>query len=223
MSVDSQAQATVFVINADPSTRSWIEATVVAAGLTALTFNTRAELMPHIRPGVIACAVLDVNLPDGSGLELQSDLACAGIATMFLTRERCIASCVAALKAGAVDFLTVPCNSLSLVRALRDGLRQTLSSCAERVQSDELRAKYQSLTARERQVFELVSTGLRNKQIAHELGISQITVQIHRGQVMRKMTARTFASLVRMADALQLRAAPAPDASRASTLMPTIM
>jgi FixJ family two-component response regulator len=198
-----QAQPTIFIINSDPSTCIWIEATVLSAGLSALTFETRAELLAHVRPGATACAILDVNLPDGSGLELQSDLARAGIATLFLTRERCIATCVRAVKAGAVDFLTMPCNSLSLVRALRHAVCQAISSRNQRVQSEELRFRYEALTARERQIFALVSSGLRNKEIAHQLDISQITVQIHRGHVMRKMAARSFASLVRMADALR--------------------
>jgi FixJ family two-component response regulator len=202
MSAESHIQPMVFVVNDDPSIRRWIEATLISAGLRVLTFETRAELMPHVRSGAIACAILDVSLPDGSGFELQSDLARAGIASMFLTRDRCIASCVRAVKAGAVDFLTMPCDSLSLVRALRDALRQSLSSRTQRAQSDELRSRYEQLTARERQVFALVSSGLRNKQVAHQLSISQITVQIHRGHVMKKMAARSFASLIRMADAL---------------------
>jgi FixJ family two-component response regulator len=202
----------VFVVNDDPSTRRWIEATVMSAGLRALAFETRGELLSYVQPGTIACAILDVTLPDGSGFELQSDLARAGIASMFLTRDRCIASCVRAVKAGAVDFLTMPCDSISLVRALRDALRQSLSSRTQRVQSDALRSRYEQLTARERQVFALVSSGLRNKQVAHQLSISQITVQIHRGHVMKKMAARSFASLIRMADALQTgRTLPASD------------
>jgi FixJ family two-component response regulator len=202
MSPATHPEPVVYIANGDAATRNWIEATVTSAGLLALSFATQAELLRHLTPGRIACAVIDVNLPDGSGLELQSDLARAGVSTMFLTRERCIASCVRAVRAGAVDFLTMPCNSMSLIRALRDSVCHAMHTRAQRAQIEEVREKFQHLTARERQVFALVSSGLRNKQIAHELSISQITVQIHRGHVMRKMGARSFASLVRMADTL---------------------
>jgi len=203
MSHALHAEPVVYIVNGDDAARKWIEATVTSAGLPAMSFATQAELLPHVKPGEVACAIIDVSLPDGSGLELQCDLSRAGVPTMFLTRERCIASCVRAVRAGAVDFLTMPCNALSLIRALRDAVRQALSSRTQRARIEELRSKYEHLTARERQVFTLVSSGLRNKQIAHELGISKITVQIHRGHVMRKLGAQSLASLVRMADILQ--------------------
>jgi FixJ family two-component response regulator len=193
----------VYIVNGDEPTRSWIEATVTSAGLRTHSFESAGGLRAVVRPNTVACAILEVTLPDGCGLELQIELARAGIPTLFLTRERCIASCVRAVRAGAVDYLTTPCNALSLVRALRDAVRLAIESRTQRVQVDELRSRYELLTARERQVFALMATGLRNKQIAHQLGISQITVQIHRGQVTRKMAARSFASLVRMADVLQ--------------------
>ena len=192
----------VFILNSDHATRRWIEAIVISAGLRALSLETGAELLSHVRSDTAACAILDLNLPDGSGIELQDDLARAGISTMFLTHEQCISSCVRAVKAGAVDFLTIPCNADLLLRALHDAVRESLSSRRQRVQIDELRSRYRLLTRREREIFALVSTGLRNKQIAYDLKISEITVQIHRGQVMRKMAARSFAALVRMADAL---------------------
>jgi len=151
----------VFIVNSALS--SWVEAQVTAAGLRASSLDTRPELLPYLKPDTVACAILDVSLSGGSGLELPGHLV-------------------------------LPCNSASLVRVLKIALRTEV---------DEVRARYARLTARERQVFELVASGLRNKQIAHQLNISQITVQIHRGQVMRKMAARSIASLVRMADARQ--------------------
>ena len=193
----------VLIVNSDESARTWIEATVISAGLTALSFGTAAELLSSFKADTAACAILDVILPDASGLELQENLTQAGASIMFLTRERCISSCVRAVKAGAVDFLTMPCEAVELVRALRYAVRQALSSWTRRVRFGELRSKYEGLTAREREVFALVSTGLLNKQVAQRLGISEITVQIHRSRVMKKMAARSFASLVRMADALQ--------------------
>lgn len=193
----------VFIVNSDASTRAWIEATVVSVGLRATSCTTATELLTCVKPGTAACAILDVVLPDTSGLELQAALARVGVSTIFVTGERCISSCVRAVKAGAVDFLTVPCDSTELVQALRCGVREALASWAQRVRVGELRSRYEQLTAREREIFEIVSTGLTNKQIARRLDISQITVQIHRGRVMKKMAAQTFASLVRMADALQ--------------------
>jgi len=193
----------VFIVNSDESTRTWIEATVVSAGLRALSFDTAAGLLSTFKPDAAACAILDVVLPDASGLELQDNLARAGVSVMFITRECCISSCVRAVKAGAVDFLTMPCDPTQLVGALRFAVRQALSLWTQRVQDGELRSKYGQLTLREREVFALVSSGLPNKQIARRLDISEITVQIHRGRVMRKMCARTLASLVRMADALR--------------------
>lgn len=195
---------TILIVNGDDATRAWITATVVSSGLRAVSMATAAELLSRITPDMIACAIIDVTLPDANGLELQLDLARLGLPTLFLTRDRCIASCVKAVKAGAVDFLTIPCNSTSLVRALRDAVTQAKASFVQRMRIDELRSKYELLTPREREVFTLVAGGLRNKQIAFQLDISQITVQIHRGQVMRKMAARSFASLVRMSDALRL-------------------
>jgi FixJ family two-component response regulator len=204
VSPSDTSDPTVLIVNGDEATRAWIAATVVSSGLRAVSIATASELLARITPDMIACAILDVSLPDANGLELQVDLARIGVPTLFLTRDRCIASCVRAVKAGAVDFLTMPCNSTSLVRALRDAVTQAKTAFIERVQIDKLRSKYALLTPRERQVFTLVAGGLRNKQIAFQLDISQITVQIHRGQVMRKMAARSFASLVRMSDALQL-------------------
>lgn len=195
---------TVLIVNGDEATRAWIAAIVDSLGLRAVGIATASELLARITPDTVACAILDVSLPDANGLDLQVDLARFGVPALFLTRDRCIASCVRAVKAGAVDFLTMPCHSTSLVRALRDAVTQAKTAFIQRVHIDELRSKYELLTPRERQVFTLVAGGLRNKQIAFQLDISQITVQIHRGQVMRKMAARSIAALVRMSDALQL-------------------
>ena len=134
--------STVFIVNRDPSMRGWIEATVTSAGLQARTFGTRAELLPHVQAGGIACAILDVNLSDGSAFDLQVELARAGVATLFLTGEPCYASCVRALKAGAVDFLTMPCNSASLVHALRDALRLAQRTRGEREQIDAIISRH---------------------------------------------------------------------------------
>jgi FixJ family two-component response regulator len=193
----------VLIVNGDESTRAWIERTVRSAGLRGISLSKSSELATRLTPGAVACAILDVTLQGKSCFELQKELAQQGVAIMFLTRERCISSCVKALKAGAIDFLTVPCDANDLIRAVQYAIHEARSSLTRRVQIRELCAKYELLSAREREVFELVTDGLLNKQIGQRLQIAEITVQIHRSRVMRKMSAPTFASLVRMADALQ--------------------
>ena len=193
----------VFIVNSDESTRAWIERTVRSAGLHAISLSGSSELTARLTPGVVACAILDVTLQGENCFELQQELAQEGVAIMFLTRERCISSCVRALKAGAIDFLTVPCDTDILMSSVRHAVQEARSSLTRRVQIRELCARYELLSAREREVFELVTDGLLNKQIGQRLQIAEITVQIHRSRVMRKMSAPTFASLVRMADALQ--------------------
>ena len=123
---------------------------------------------------------------------------------MFLTREPCIASCVRAIQAGAVDFLTLPCDAAKLLRALRSALQKAMFSRTQIQLLDALRSRFERLTQRERQVFALVSSGMLNKQVADHLVITEFTVQVHRGRVMKKMSARSFAELVRMADALKV-------------------
>ena len=193
----------VFIVNGDESTRAWIERTVRSAGLRAISLSGSSELTARLTPGAVACAILDVTLQGESCFELQKELAQQGVAIMFLTRERCISSCVRALKAGAIDFLTAPCDANDLISAVQYAIHEARSSLTRSVQIRELCARYELLSAREREVFELVTDGLLNKQVGQRLQIAEITVQIHRSRVMRKMSAPTFASLVRMADALQ--------------------
>ena len=193
----------VLILNSDCSARAWLEATVTSAGLRAIGFDSADELLSHHSSSTAACAILDVLLPDASGFELQDKLSRAGASVMFITHDRCIASCVRAIKAGAVDFLTMPCDASEVVRALGCAVRHALFSWAQREYLSELRTRHQRLTKREREVFELVSSGMLNKQVAQRLAISDVTVQIHRSRVMKKMCARSFAALVRMADALQ--------------------
>jgi len=192
----------VLIVNNDDSTRAWIEAVVLSAGLRAITVSAASELASCIEPDAPACAILDVGSPDASGLDVQEALARAGMSILFLSRKPSVSACARAFKAGAVDFLTLPCDPAQFVRALQNAMQEALSLWLQRTRSNELRSKYERLTAREREVFALVSSGLLNKQIAERLNISEITVQIHRGRVMRKISARSIVSLVRMADAL---------------------
>jgi FixJ family two-component response regulator len=203
----------VFIVNGDESVRTWVEAIVISSGLHALSFRTAAEFMGRFEEETVACAILDVVLQDASAFELQDYLARVGVSVIFLSRERCIPSCVRAMKAGAADFLTMPCDATQLARSLRHAIRQASLLLEQLIQVGELRSRYQQLTSREREIFALVSTGLRNKQIAQRLDISEITVQIHRGRVMKKMSAHSFASLVRMADCV---VAEMPGASTAA-------
>src|SRR5262249_16370234 len=128
------ADPVVFILNGDDSARSWIEATVVSAGARAICCNTAAELLALVKPHTIACAILDVMGPKGSSFELQDSVAGAGIGTIFVTRERCISSCVRALRAGAIDFLTMPCDSIQLVGALKNAVSEARSPWTRRMQ-----------------------------------------------------------------------------------------
>lgn len=201
---DDLAEPLVLIVHGEEVTRAWIECAVTAAGYRARCFENASQVLAGITPETTACAILDVNLPDASGLELQTELASAHVSIVFLTRERCIDTCVKAVRAGAVDFLTMPCDPAHLLRVLRGAVLEAVAMRTWREADSVLRAHFNRLTAREREVFALVSSGLLNKQVAERLDISEITVQIHRGRVMRKMAAKSFASLVRMADALQL-------------------
>lgn len=183
-----------------------------SAGLRASSFESASELLSRFTANAAACAILDVTLPDACAFGLQERLARAGVSVMFVTRERCIASCVRAIRAGAVDFLTLPCEGVELVRALRFVARHAVTTWAQIERFRDLRSRYQRLTEREREVLALVTSGMLNKQIAERLEISAATVQIHRSRVMRKMRAGSLASLVRMADELQVCAERGPPA-----------
>ena len=207
-----KSEPMVLIVNGDHAARDWIEATVTAIGLRAMTFESGRDLLSGFPVDRAACAILDLTLADADGLDLQEKLARAGAAVVFVTRERNLASCVRAIKAGAVDFLSMPCDACELVRVLRDALREALTRWRQHEELRQLRSRFDGMTQRERQVFALVSTGMSNKQIAADLDISEITVQIHRGRAFRKMGARSLAALVRMADRLQICAQNAPEA-----------
>lgn len=192
----------VLILNRDQAARTWIEATVSSAGLPAFSFESASDLTSQFTPSVASRAILDLSLSDASDFELQAQLSRAGATVMFLTQERCVASSVRALKAGAVNFLTLPCEAADLIRALGNAVRHALTCWSHRQRLIDLQARYQQLTPREREVLSLVVSGMRNKQITHQLDIKHITVQIHRSHVMRKMRAGSLASLVRMADLL---------------------
>jgi FixJ family two-component response regulator len=205
MTKQAAPDSIVFVIDDDASVRESLKSLFQSVGLQVEMFSSADAFLQGQHPDAAACClVLDVRLPGLSGLEFQNELAKTGIdlPIIFLTGHGDIPMSVQAMKAGAVEFLTKPCRDQELLDAVRSALERHRSSREDHRHIAALRAQYASLTAREKEVISLVTTGLLNKQIAAELDISEVTVKMHRGNIMRKMKARSLADLVRMADLL---------------------
>jgi FixJ family two-component response regulator len=192
----------VFVIDDDSSMREALVDLITSVGLSVEAFKSAQEFLQHRRPDAPACLVLDVRLPGLSGLDLQRELArtAAPIPIVFITGHGDIPMSVRAIKQGAVEFLAKPFREQDLLDAIRCALDMDRIARQERSIVVTLRQRYQSLTKREREVMRLVASGLLNKQIAGELGSSEVTVKMHRGQVMRKMKAQSVIELARMAE-----------------------
>jgi len=200
----AKAAPIVFVVDDDPSVREALSSLFRSVGLQVELFGSAAEFLQRKRPDGASCLVLDIRLPGVSGLDFQGQLLKADIRTpiIFMTGHGDIPMSVRAMKAGAVDFLAKPFRDQDMLDAVTAALERDAQHRADAATKEDIRAQYETLTAREREVMGHVTAGLMNKQVAALIGLSEITVKIHRGNVMRKMGVRSFADLVRKAEAL---------------------
>src|ERR1700756_364128 len=204
----AEAISTVIVVDDDPGIRESIGSLLRSVGLQAKLLASVDEFLTAARPGGPTCLVLDVRLPGRSGLDFQRELAAANIHVpiIFITGHGDIPMTVQAIKGGAIEFLTKPFRDQDLLDAIQLGLARDRAWLENQKALAELRARFETLTPREREVMALVVTGRLNKQIAYDIGVSEMTVKVHRGQVMRKMKAASLPDLARMADKLNFSA-----------------
>jgi FixJ family two-component response regulator len=205
----TDSNSIIYVVDDDPSIRDSVRSLLKSVGLYSVTFESPDEFLAAVRPEIPSCLLLDVALPAANGLEFQAELAKIGIhiPIVFITAHGDIPMTSRAIKAGAVEFLTKPFQKNDLLTAIHQALDRDRTQRKEQSDSASLRERHQTLTSREREVMALVVTGLMNKEVAAKLGLSEVTIKIHRGHVMQKMKAKSLAELVRMADRLKPRSA----------------
>jgi RNA polymerase sigma factor (sigma-70 family) len=204
--MSSEVEQTVYVVDDDADVREGVSMLLESVGLKAVALSSAAKFLTHKRSEGPSCLVLDVRLPGLSGLDFQAELAKAhsDIPIIFITGHGDIPMTVKAMKAGAIEFLTKPLREQDLLDAVRIGLERDRARREQQMQSLSLRSRYEALSEREREVMSLVCAGLLNKQVAAEIGLSEVTVKVHRHNLMKKLNARSFADLVRMADSLRI-------------------
>ena len=207
MRASRQSDAIIAIVDDDASAREGLQSLIRSAGWRVQTFVSAQEFLARRGAETPSCLILDLQLPGLSGLDLQKQMAEVGleIPIVFLTGHGNIPASVQAMKAGAVEFLTKPLDEQKLLQAIHEAIERDRRTRQQHAEIRELRARYESLTAREQEVMQQVVSGLLNKQIAAALSITEFTVKIHRGHVMRKMRADSLPDLVRMAESLGIR------------------
>jgi FixJ family two-component response regulator len=201
----------VFIVDDDARVRDALSSLIASVGMRVSAFGSAAEFLNAEKPDVPACLLLDLELPDINGLQLQQELASQEAPPIvFITGHGDVPSSVRAMKAGAVEFLSKPIGEGELLSAIESAIALDRTARQKRAEIAELRRNYARLTPREREVLPFVVAGLLNKQTAGDLGTSEITIGVHRSQIMRKMAARSLAELVRMADKLGIRPRDVP-------------